>query len=500
MYKLHLILKYLRKRRIAWVSLAAVTLCTAMVLVVISVMGGWVNMFLKTSQELEGDIIITRMSDTGFAHYDEIMDQVRKLPQVTAAVPAIITFGLANFDGQYRDKVEVRAYGDLDQVGKVNSFFKGLYRQYQEPMEEIDQDTSLSAAEKAKRKAELIDKGPSFDKPLDAETYKEYLPGKNIDASTLPGCIPGTRLIILPGADGKMNRGPGIYTDWVQLTVGDLRSVESVTPSLATSTYWIIDDCKTNFFPVDQTTIYVPFDKLQRDAGMAAENYMEKVDGQLVPHVDPARVSEIEVGVAEPAKSSAKDLAAVCAAIQKIVDDVQSKYELSGTSDPVEAQTWDQKQAQYTGAILHEEVLLVFLFGIVSVVAFFLIFCVFYMIVAEKTRDIGIIKSVGASNMGVAEIFLGYGLTIGVLGGGAGFLLAYLVVHNINQIHAWLGRELGIVIWDPRTYIFETIPNVMQARDIAWIVSVAILSAVLGAMIPAIRAARLNPVEAFRWE
>ena len=56
MYKLHLILKYLLKRRIAWVSLAAVALCTWMVLVVISVMGGWLNMFKMSFRGLSGDI------------------------------------------------------------------------------------------------------------------------------------------------------------------------------------------------------------------------------------------------------------------------------------------------------------------------------------------------------------------------------------------------------------------------------------------------------------
>ena len=57
MYKLHLILKYLRKRRIAWVSLIAVMLCTAMVLIVISVMGGWLRMFRASFHGLSGDVI-----------------------------------------------------------------------------------------------------------------------------------------------------------------------------------------------------------------------------------------------------------------------------------------------------------------------------------------------------------------------------------------------------------------------------------------------------------
>jgi lipoprotein-releasing system permease protein len=133
-------------------------------------------------------------------------------------------------------------------------------------------------------------------------------------------------------------------------------------------------------------------------------------------------------------------------------------------------------------------------------VAVFLVFCIFFMIVVEKTRDIGIIKSVGASNAGVAQIFLGYGLLIGVMGAGIGLLFAYLIVHNINELHAWMGREMGVKIWDPKTYAFDTIPNTMDPHDVAWIVGIAILSALLGAMVPAWRASRMNPVEALRWE
>src|SRR5437762_7912152 len=94
MYKLLLILKYLRKRRIAWVSLIAVMLCTTMVLVVISVMGGWLRMFKESFHGLSGDVMITSRSLTGFDHYQQYIDEVQKLPDVEAAVPVIRTFGL----------------------------------------------------------------------------------------------------------------------------------------------------------------------------------------------------------------------------------------------------------------------------------------------------------------------------------------------------------------------------------------------------------------------
>src|SRR5437764_15355285 len=96
MYKLHLILKYLRKRRIAWVSLIAVMLCTAMVIVVISVMGGWLRMFKETFHDITGDIVISRRSLTGFPYYKEMIERVNALPEVAAATPTLRTFGLIN--------------------------------------------------------------------------------------------------------------------------------------------------------------------------------------------------------------------------------------------------------------------------------------------------------------------------------------------------------------------------------------------------------------------
>jgi lipoprotein-releasing system permease protein len=170
-----------------------------------------------------------------------------------------------------------------------------------------------------------------------------------------------------------------------------------------------------------------------------------------------------------------------------------------GTGHPY-VETWLESQAVWINAIENEKMLTVMLFGVISVVAIFLIFCIFYMIVLEKTRDIGIIKSVGASSAGVAGIFLWYGLTIGIIGSGLGLLLSYVIVHNINEMHAWLGRAFGVQIWNPEVYLFDKIPNQMSSTDIQWIVPIAILASVLGALIPAIAAGRQNPVESLRWE
>src|SRR5439155_23393638 len=135
MYKLHLILKYLRKRRIAWVSLIAVMLCTTMVLVVISVMGGWLRMFRESFHGISGDINITSRYLTGFADYQEMIDRIEKLPEVDAAVPIIKTFGLMRIGTSSPDAVQVLGY-QINRIGHVNNFPQSPYRQWQQPQAE----------------------------------------------------------------------------------------------------------------------------------------------------------------------------------------------------------------------------------------------------------------------------------------------------------------------------------------------------------------------------
>ena len=93
-------------------------------------------------------------------------------------------------------------------------------------------------------------------------------------------------------------------------------------------------------------------------------------------------------------------------------------HKAASTSFSRRVETWQGKAAGVDPrrCISNEKLLTVFLFGIISLVAIFLVFCIFYMIVIEKTRDIGIIKSVGATSTAVAGIFLGYGLANDWLG------------------------------------------------------------------------------------
>ena len=166
----------------------------------------------------------------------------------------------------------------------------------------------------------------------------------------------------------------------------------------------------------------------------------------------------------------------------------------------LDVQTWDEKQARYLGAVQNEKTMMTFIMLLMSGVVLVVIFLIFYQIVRDKTRDIGIIKAVGGSEIGVAGIFLSYGLMIGVVGGGLGALAGVLFMTHTNQIHEWIFQMTGKIIWDRSVYLFDRIPDVVRPFDVVLYFCVALVAGVVGAIIPAVLAALEDPVQAVRYE
>ena len=499
MYKLLLILRYLRKRRIAWVSLGAVMLCTTMVLVVISIMGGWLRSFEGKARELSGDLVISANSLGGFAYYQDVIDKLKDVGEVQAAVPVIRCFGMLSIGRDTTKGVQVQGY-PVDQIGKVTRFPSSLYCQYRQLIEEAKSPNTTAEKRLALLKqAEVSATRASFAKPLPAERYDARVR----KSSQWSGMIVATGVLgISKWADGsETGREPDQYLQPIKLSVMNVNSQKVSDAGAVTSRpYWIVDDSHTGTWLNDENNVYVPFDLVQVDAGMDEQAVTDPQSDKISAR--PARTHEIHVRV-KPGVPLGLVKAKVTAVVNGIFDAREageSSAQHAWWSIRPEVQTWREAQSNFIDAVEKQKVLVVVLFAIISVVAIFLVFCIFYMIVAEKTRDIGIIKSVGASDGGVAAIFLGYGAAIGIAGGGLGLLLGYLIVHNINVIHFMLGRWMGITVWKPEVYIFDTIPNQIDPLEATIIVSVAILASIAGAAVPAYRASRMHPIEALRWE
>src|SRR4051812_14537783 len=328
MYKLTLILKYLRRRRIAWVSLLAVTLCTMMVIVVISVMGGWLRMFEKSFRGLTSDIVVDGNSMEGFGYYEEMIAEIQKVPGVAAAMPVLETYGLVNIGNAKTTGVQVMGF-DIARIGQVNDFPKSLWFGYNEYLEPL-RDPKLSKADRDKAIAEAEQHAahPEWKKPLDDQAYRDIVgwkegKSKGKDPATWPPMIVGAGILEIR----KDEKGDVIGREWFKYRLPVKLTVLGVSADFSNvglgdkseRSYWIVDDSRTQVWQYDNTFVYVPFDQLQGDLGMTAQKYTDKRTGK--EEQLPARTSQIHIRVKE-----GYDIEAVRNQIAPIVDRIYDSH------------------------------------------------------------------------------------------------------------------------------------------------------------------------------
>ncbi len=98
------------------------------------------------------------------------------------------------------------------------------------------------------------------------------------------------------------------------------------------------------------------------------------------------------------------------------------------------------------------------------------------------------------------SIFLSYGLLLGIVGSGVGMVGGLLFVRHINSIAAVIERITGQEVFDPTVYYFSSIPTIVEPTTVAWVIAGSIAIATTASVLPALRAARMNPVRALRFE
>jgi lipoprotein-releasing system permease protein len=157
-------------------------------------------------------------------------------------------------------------------------------------------------------------------------------------------------------------------------------------------------------------------------------------------------------------------------------------------------------EERFVSELRKQLAVLMLIFGVVCSVGILLIFCIFYMIVVTRQKDIAVIKSCGAGSGAVALVFVGFGVCIGIVGSCVGAVLGYLVTRNINTIEEWVRVICGFKLWKSSAYMITEIPSQIDVNAACWIVFLTILAAAVGALIPAVVAARTRPVEILRYE
>lgn len=234
----------------------------------------------------------------------------------------------------------------------------------------------------------------------------------------------------------------------------------------------VVDFFRSNMSEYDSNFVFVPIEQLQWLRGMIDEatgtRYVSSIQIKLKDYAD--------------------------------ADEVVAKLRQTFKPGMFYVSTWEEQQGPLLAAVSVESGILNVLLFLIIAVAGFGILAIFFMIVVEKTRDIGILKALGASSRGVMGIFLSYGLSLGVVGSGLGMVLGLLFVHYINEIELLVSKITGHKVFDEQIYYFSEIPTQVNPFTVTWIVVGALLIAVAASILPARRAAKLHPVEALRYD
>ena len=162
--------------------------------------------------------------------------------------------------------------------------------------------------------------------------------------------------------------------------------------------------------------------------------------------------------------------------------------------------TWMELNPILFGALRLEKIVMFVILTLIVVVAALNIVSMLIMSVMEKTKDIGVLRSLGATRASVAALFLYQGCAVGVCGICLGLAGGLLLSANLNALAQWLERTFGISVFPPTIYYLDHIPTYISSLDVTLVVVAAFLLTLLAGIYPAIRAARLIPVEALRYE
>jgi len=440
MLKFFLWLRYLRKKKIVFLSIAAVALVVSLLIVVASLFTGFIKVFEQSAVKAMGDVVLE--PPIRFAKYPVLIDQLEKTSAVEAATGVLSAQGLLLVGRGNVRAVSIRGI-EPGRQDKVTDFQQSLITQ------------STSSGE------------PSFGVPGFPDGIGGFVgigvlaePDEQTDEYDFASVeqMIGLRVVLTTGTVSKDQ----FIRKVIQFEIADIVS--------------------TGVYELDKGFIYLPIGEMQKKL------YPDE-EGQIASQVQIKLAGDVEI------KSA---LAQITGVWRDFADEQLnwSPYLIKETT----ITTSKELQSRYVEELRKQMRILLFIFGIVDCSVVLLIICIFYMIVRLKQKDIAIIKSCGATSVSVCWIFVAFGFCVGILGSVFGAFLGYVVTRNINTIEEFIGRISGLKLWKSSVYMFSEIPNEVNWLWALAIVLIAIGAAIVGTLIPAIVAARTRPMDILRYE
>jgi len=540
MYRLLLCFRYLRTRYIALASIISVTLGVATLIVVNSVMSGFSAEMHERLHGLASDIVVECHASGGMPDPEAHLEEIRQLvgadllgASVSVHVPSMLGI---DFNGQLITR-HVNLVGIDSQTYDSVSHF-GRYLTHPKNQNQIDfnlRETGYSeggkrlppsgweyrrakvayerALDEERRRirqmneeAERLASGQGpFPDGLSSDTTRrdDDAPAVDADGSLGPslGSMIPAEMLAEQDTDGpatfdpaeeqfpgivlgiatcsnKLRDAEGNVRDHFYCRPGDdVRMMfpnASENPKVVNQKFTVVDLYESGMSEYDSTFAFVRLEDLQSFRGM------------IDPVTGTKSVTTIQLKLTDTANLNA------------IRDRLRERFPPDVYAYTI--QTWRDMQGPLLAAVRLETTILNILLFLIIAVAGFGILATFFMIVVEKTRDIGTLKALGASGGGVMSIFLSYGLLLGIVGSGVGLIGGLLFVENINEIAGLIEKITGQEVFDPTVYYFSEIPTIVEPLTLLWVMAGAVAIATTASVLPAMRAARMHPVAALRFE
>ncbi|MFP4500699.1 MAG: lipoprotein-releasing ABC transporter permease subunit [Candidatus Hydrogenedentota bacterium] len=168
--------------------------------------------------------------------------------------------------------------------------------------------------------------------------------------------------------------------------------------------------------------------------------------------------------------------------------------------DAYYATTWYESQREFFEALKQEKLAMFIILAFIVLVAAFNITSTLIMVVMEKRRDIGILRTLGASTRSIFLLFLIEGLMIGLSGTFLGLVFGILIAMNVNPIMEFIAGLVGWDVFNSVIYYFDAIPSTVIWTDVCYICLSAVVLTLLSTLYPAWSACRVDPVDALRYE
>ena len=161
---------------------------------------------------------------------------------------------------------------------------------------------------------------------------------------------------------------------------------------------------------------------------------------------------------------------------------------------------WQQRNETFFSALQVERVVMFVILSMIIVVAAFNIISSLVMLVKDKSKDIAVLRTMGATRGAIMRIFSITGTTIGVIGTLSGLALGLLIAANAETLRAGISNTLGVTLFPPEVFFLSALPSKTDPTEVTIVVLMSLGLSFLATLYPAWRAAQYDPVEALRYE